>query len=140
MVALVGRQSAVTAEEQLIRALQQIDARLTAGRASREIAEREQRRGDQVLMLETELDLGSGARALVLVLLQRQRIKIWPKPRSRRGIVIIEAPAVFLREVLLKELENLAAAFVEYVEKASEEIVFKAFGERIGATVRPGEQ
>jgi hypothetical protein len=28
---------------------------------------------------------------------------------------------------------------VEYVERASEEIVLKAFGERIGATVRPGE-
>ena len=123
-------------EERLIQELREIDARLSAGRSSPEIGAREQRRGEEILMLETELDLSPGARTLVLVLLKRQRIKMWPKPRSRRGIVVIEAPAIFLQEVLLKELENLERAFVEYLESSAEEFAFKAFGMRIGTAVQ----
>jgi hypothetical protein len=130
---------AVNAEERLIVVLREIDERLTAGRASKEIAAREQRRGSEVLMLETELDVGPGARTLVLVLLNRQRVSMWPKPRSRRGKVMIAAPAVFLQEVLLKELDVLGRAFVEYLESAAEETAFKAFGVKVGRTVQQRE-
>jgi hypothetical protein len=125
--------------EQLIEILREIDGRLTAGGASAEISAREQRRGDQILMLETELHLNPGTRTLAIALLQRQRIKVWPKPRSRRGIVVISTPAVFLQEVLLKELEILERAVVEYLERSAEEIAFKSLGVRMGEIVPPSD-
>ena len=123
-------------EERLIQVLREVDERLTAGRASPEIAGRELR-GNKLQALEAELDLSHGARTLVLVLLNRQRIAMRPKPRSRRGIVVITAPAVFLREVLMSELAIFERAYEEYLESSAEEIVFNAFGVRIGATVQP---
>ncbi len=119
----------MSAADRLIQTLREIDARITRGRLSPEIAAREQRRGDETLVLEAELTLKThGARAMILRLLQRQRIAVRAKPRTRQEVVMLEAPAVFLQEVLEPELVNLERAFAEYLENSADEILAQAFG------------
>ncbi|HMV67450.1 MAG TPA: hypothetical protein PKA64_11415 [Myxococcota bacterium] len=120
----------MSAADQLIEVLRQLDKQLREGLASREIADREQRSAGQIVQTQVNLELPPGARPMVLALLLRNGIKHAPKPRSRSGALIVSMPSVFCREVFMPMLDHLNQVYGWYLADVGQEIADRALWSR----------
>ena len=120
----------VKAEEELIKVLRDIDAQLKAGLSSPEIAAREKRKDGVVLMSQVEIELPPGPRPMIVAIFLRRGLKHWPKPRSRKGALIVELPSVVAEEVFLPQFARFQSAYNWFIEDSGEEIAGRAFWSR----------